>query len=415
MKKDIDYYHIAYHLQDNPLEHYTYEDLLEISSVTREEVSYNHLKIRELAVEVLVNKHAHPPLSENPLTAGRILCIIGTSVFKIKELSARLEAFGIHYVTKLDEDTTHVLIGANPKNKKGLEQHAVTLLTDQLLQAELDRLEQPYLQDKEATTTEHLSNLLMSVEEDNVLLAIELMKGGGFPKELIPQAFWAMKSSNNKSIYEGLKEILDKYLSPVGKKAIRKTLQIDHYTTEVALTKKLHKFCENVPDLDAIAIAQQLYKYHKKGMQYIWKYSEDIALKKKVLEGFIQGDTFDLSNKGISTLPKELGAYPQLQKVILAGNELGSLPLVLYKLPALTHLDISRNYRLQNLSLRMAELDNLRHLNLYGSVHYWHMPVMVQLTQLNELILRENKYYRGLYGVNVIKRSLPHCELTILP
>lgn len=415
MKKEIDYYHIAYHLHENPLEGYSYEDLLEISSVSREEVPFNHLKMRELAVQMLVDKHAYPPLSENPLTAGAVLCLIGTSVFKVKDLRTRLEAFGIDYSAKINEHTTHVLIGANPKNKKGLEQYKVTLLTDQLLQAELDRLEQPYLQEQGASTTAHLSDLLMSLEEDNVLLAIELIKGGGFPKELIPQAFWAMKSSSNKTIYKELKEILDKYLSAAGKKAIRKTLQIDLYTTEFELTKKLHEFCRRAPDLDAMEIAWQLFKYHKKGMQYIWRHSKDSALRKKVIEGLIEEDTLDISDKGISTLPKEIEEYPQITKVLLVGNELGSIPIVLYKLPKLKHLDLSKNYRLQNLSPRMAEMKSLRSLNLYGPVQYWNMPVMIKLTQLEELILRENRYYRGPYGAIVIKKNLPQCKVTVLP
>jgi len=116
----------------------------------------------------------------------------------------------------MTDATTHVLLGVNPKTTKGLEDKTMTLVSDQDFQKELDRIEKPYLkeQDKETqSSVEHLGNLLMSGQDENVQMAIQIIEGGGFPKELIPAAFVVMKLTKNKKIYLHIKTILSKHLS----------------------------------------------------------------------------------------------------------------------------------------------------------------------------------------------------------
>ncbi len=322
---------------------------------------------------------------------------------------------GIGYSRRVDEQTTHVLLGRSPSSTKGLEHYAGTLMNDHQLQAALDRLEQPYLQEATAhENLEHLSTLLMSSDHDNILLAIELIKGGGFPVELIPQAFWAMKASGNKLIYKELKTILDKYLSPNGKKAIRKTFLISIDTPEDKLAKKLAKFCKNTPDLDGLDIAQQLCKYHRKGMQYIWRHSKDAALRKQVLEYFIQDHVLDLSNKGLSCLPKEIADYKNIKTALLKGNHFGTVPPVLSKLSLLEQLDLSMNYKMRDLSDRLLNMPALRDLNLYG-FPYWNTPKIKKMAQLEKLILCDRPYEKGPDGPVGITKALPHCAVQLLP
>ena len=69
-------------------------------------------------------------------------------------------------------------------------------MNDVQLQEALDELEQPYLLEKDSESganIQNLADLLMSAQDENVSLAIELIMGGGFPKELIPHAFLATK------------------------------------------------------------------------------------------------------------------------------------------------------------------------------------------------------------------------------
>jgi len=374
-----------------------------------------HLKVRERALEELVTYRSVPSLAQNPLQEGAVLGRIGTTSFSLGALKERLTPLGIRVVNTINAQTTHVLIGTNPKTTKGLENSPKTLLSSQLLQAELDRLEQPYLQagDKQtAASVDQLSELLLSNRAENILLALEIIKGGGFPKVLIPQAFLAMKLSSDKQVYQGMKDLLDKYLSEAGKKSIRRTLRFSVGMGDALLAEHLALFCRRVPDLDGTAIALQLYHTHKKGMQYLWTHSKDQTLRKTLLEAFMEGDTLSLHGKGVSLLPEELADYPQITKVNLQSNSFTTIPPVLSQLPNLTHLNIAFN-QIKGLHPRLIKMDRLSHLNAYGGrMEYWNSPNFRKMTQLKELVLRDYGYDMARTALRAIREALPDCILS---
>jgi hypothetical protein len=414
----LNYRSIARDRNERPLRQIAYPQLVDLLQVPRTEAGGYYLKIRQLAVEELLAARSKQTLEECPLQEGAVLAMVGQSTFKATPLKARLAQLGILYKGTVNKETTHVLIGRSPTTIKGLAQHQVTFLNDKLLQQRLDELERPYLLKKNETTCNtisHLSDLLMSTEVSNILLGIEIIKGGGFPKELIPQAFWAMKSSRNKTVYKELKNVLDKYLSPEGRKAIRKTFSVSIQTPESKLTKKLAVFCNHAPDLDGLEVAKQLFRYYQKGMQYIWRCSEDSPLKKQVLETFIRGEILDLQDKGLSVLPRQLSNYPQIKKALLRGNRFATVPPVLSKLPNLEYLDLSYNSRMRQLSPRLLAMSKLRYLNLYGNFPYWNSPRVRELVQLEKLVLRNWPHYHGPNSPEVIRRAMPNCELLLLP
>lgn len=406
------YYELAY---GKGREHWAKMDAAEVLSLLSAHWSQapgSHLKLRESALEELLSHYSIPTLQENPLKEGDVLGRIGDSTFPLKRLKELLQPLGIKVVNNINDKTTHVLVGTNPKTTKGLEHHQKTLLSDQLLQAELDRFAQPYLQEKDIQTVssvQNLAQLLVSTSNDNIFLALELIQGGGFPKALIPEAFLAMKLSSDKKVYELLKDLLDKYLSDAGRKAIRRTLNFSLRMGEVHLAKHLHLFCKNVPDLDATTIALTLYQYHKKGFQYIWQYSSDSALKKKLLEDFIVGNTLTIVGQGISLLPDELADYPQLTTVILNKNRLTTVPPILSKLPNLAYLELSDN-KIKGVHSRLLKMEQLRYLGLY-EVEYWNTPHLKKMKQLNQLCLRSYTYEPAQDALEEFKKALPNCEL----
>lgn len=391
-----------------------YAEVLSLLSTHWSQAPGYHLSIRKRALEELTTYHSVPSIAQNPLEAGAVLGQIGSTSFSLSALKERLLPLGIRVVTTINEQTTHVLVGTNPQTTKGLEHYQKTLLSSQLLQAELDRLEQPYLQiaDKETNTSiDHLSALLCSGQAENILLALEIIKGGGFPKVLIPQAFLAMKLCSDKDVYRGMKELLDKYLSEAGKKSIRRTLGFTVKMADATLAKHLYLYCNRVPDLDGLAIAQQLYQTHQKGIQYLWEHSNDPALRRSILEDFIQGDTLSLGGKGLSILPEELADYPHLTKVDLRSNSFTTVPPVLSGLPCLTHLNLAYN-RIKRLHPRLAKMNSLRHLNVYGGhMEYWNSPNFMKMTQLKELILRDYSYDVARSAQKAIENRLSQCNI----
>lgn len=406
--------------KDRPLADFDFGEIVQMLSLHWSQGVGCHLELRQMAVDEIIGDRGDQKLKDLPLKKDSVLTMIGNSAFKVKELKERLANFGIKISPRLSLKTTHVLLGLNPSTTKGLEdfEGKLCFLNDRDLQAVLDELEQPYLQEEDQQTVqnvEHIGDLLMSGTKDNVNLAIQIIEGGGFPTELIPHAFLAMKIARDSDIYQSIKKILDKYLPAPAKKSIRRTLSL--YTTmrEKHLTKNLKKYCNNVEGLDGIEIAKVLFQYYKKGIQYIWNFSKDQALNRSILEHFIYEDILDLSGLGISVLPMEVVAYPDIKKVNLSNNEFGSVPKGLLKLPKLEELDMSANYYLGSVSPHLAKMKALKHLNLKGHLMYWDSSSLLKLTQLETLVLKDIAayYHRGNEKKikKRIKEALPNCKI----
>lgn len=406
--------------KDRPLGDLDFEEVVQMLSLHWSQAPGYHLAIRQMALDELVEHRGDQKLKDFPLKKDSVLTMIGDSVFKVKELKERLANFGIKISPRLSLKTTHILLGLNPSTTKGLEdfEGELCFLKDQDLQAVLDKLEQPYLQEEDQQTAqnvEHIGDLLMSGTKDNINLAIQIIEGGGFPTELTPHAFLAMKIARDSEIYQSIKKILDKYLPAPAKKSIRRTLSLYTNMREKKLTKNLKKYCNNVEGLDGIEIAKILFQYYKKGIQYIWKFSKDETLNKSILEHYLNENSLNLSGLGISILPTEIQAYPEIKKVNLSNNEFGSVPKQLLKLPKLEELDLSANYYLNGVSPNLTKMKALRHLNLKGHLMYWDSPYLLKLTQLETLILKDIAayYHRGNEKKikKRIKEALPNCKI----
>ncbi len=402
-----------------------YTELISMPSMHWKQCPGYHLAMRELARKALLNEHSHPSYDQNPLKKGSVLVAVGNSVFKQKALRERLADLGIKLGRTINEKTTHVLLNSNPSTTKGLENHSCTLLSDQQLQAKLDELEQPYLQEEDQETqhsVDHIRSLLLSKNDDNILLAIQIIEGGGFPTELIPELFIAMKFSNSKEVYQQSKKILSKYLGTKGKKSIQRTLNLAEHMQEHRLTKNLKKYTQGIDDLDGIAIAKVLYESYGKGMQYLWKYSKDPDYNKKIIEDHLEGDSFEITDKGLTILPKELADYPQITKVNISKNQFKSVPKVLTKLPNLTHLNISKNYYIKTVSPTLFKITTLKVLEMITFVRYWEghktqkFQNLCQVVPLERLVLRRwNRTYLPKDMEEKLQDVLGNCTVEFKP
>jgi|SRR5919199_711144 internalin A len=97
----------------------------------------------------------------------------------------------------------------------------------------------------------------------------------------------------------------------------------------------------------------------------------------------------DLSRKGITELPPEIGELTNLTYLDLYNNYLTKLPPQIGQLINLTRLDISFNY-LRNLPPQIGRLNQLTQLQIGSNQLRLLPPEMVKLTKLTELNLRGN-------------------------
>ncbi len=238
-----------------------YAEVLSLLSLHSLPVRGLHLVIRRRALEKLLAFHSVPTIVDRPLQKGSVLSRVGYTNLSFRDLKAQLVPLGIEVSELLNDETTHVLIGLNPRGgTRGLEKYRKTLLTDQLLQAELNRLAHLQKEEKKALQAElnrlarlqkeekkkldrvqRLSDLLMTLNDESIQLALKLINKGGFPKSLIPHAFLALKIVDNQAIRVQLQAILEEHLSEAGKSMMRNISEFSFYMSKSYLEEATKK------------------------------------------------------------------------------------------------------------------------------------------------------------------------------
>lgn len=401
-------------IRERPLAEYPYSEVVAMLSLHHSQCDYRkHFQLRELALNELLQHYSIPSLAENPLRAGSEIAMVGDSVFEFSELKQRLQPFGIQLAKTIKDSTTHVLLSTNPSTSKGLENVHRTLMQDQDLQAALDELEKPYLKEKDKDTgviVAQIENLLMSDNEENIWVALQLIEGGGFPKELIPAAFVVLKLTKNKKIYQQIKMILSKYLSEKTQKSLQRTMSFYKGMPELNFQKSIQAFAGGKPDLDAEKIAFLMYQYHKTGLQYLFEYAKDKEGIRKIIKQFIQGEILDLSKKDISKLPDVLVEFQDIKTVILADNRFIGVPPILLQMPNIRHLDISKT-NINQVGTVLPRMQNLRHLTMYATIDDWkYLQKLVQLQQLE--VLEWSGHALSPEKKEFLKMGLPNCKIS---
>ncbi|MCP4442797.1 MAG: hypothetical protein GY810_28160 [Aureispira sp.] len=143
-------------------------------------------KVSENALEYLTAQQA--PVFKK----GDEVLILGKTSRKKSELSKQLKNCGLKYTTKIKDSTTHVLISA--RNNKGLDKLPSKVHWNWIIESDLinylDKIQPSYLLEAESKTNlSQIEELIMTLKEENMALALELIEGGGLPKELQTEVF----------------------------------------------------------------------------------------------------------------------------------------------------------------------------------------------------------------------------------
>jgi Leucine-rich repeat (LRR) protein len=249
--------------------------------------------------------------------AGDKIVIKGKIKGKVSELKQRLEQNEIQTGVKVNKATTHILVASMPKYIE--EDPTVILITEQLLVAHLNKLEQPYLLiSSEEDKLENIRQLLHSDQTENVLLGLEILKGGGFPMELLTELFLIYKFSRVQKVKRVINQIVGQYATLSFVTILKSRKSIDFSLSKVKRQKNLEFYCEG-GNLDRRYIAFYLLEKGK------------------------QAHLFALYN--LSTKDKQEYFTRTLKDghLYLADLELTELPCDIAKIPGLIHLDISYN------------------------------------------------------------------------
>jgi len=107
-------------------------------------------------------------------------------------------------------------------------------------------------------------------------------------------------------------------------------------------------------------------------------------------EALIHVERIDMSNKGITQLPDELGYLENLQILDASDNEISQFPDTLTRLQSLTHLNFSNN-RITHVPRFIGSLYNLKDLDLSNNMIVELSDDIGKLHNLNMLRLNDNK------------------------
>lgn len=403
-------------------------DVILLDILTAKSVGMKIKTLQKEALEEIVSRYSNPTLDKSPLQKQAKLALLGKTTFKITNLKEKLQVLGIPLSNQIEEDTTHILIGQKLSSLDGFK--GKTILLEQDLQKFLDQEEKPYLQQEEQKgDLENIIPLLHSEDKNNQQLAVSLMQGGGFPKELINHVFVAIKTTQNPKIRTALKKILIPHLSTEGQARLSQnyglTTVLEEFTVVTNILKyTLGKKYKKTPvpvEFDGLEIARILFKYYQVGFLYLWIYSKDQEEIKESLTHFIQGNQLDLSSKGVSCLPDALADFPTLETIILNYNyELKKLPEVLTKLPNLHTLKLIGTF-INITDLSFPKIKNLQELEWSGSGMDLESLGEIELPQLKILRLDRNssirekrlegKFLPSAEKDAVVSQLFPNCKI----
>lgn len=148
------------------------------------------------------------------LATGAVITPLGECLVRHHDIEARLHQQGIQWREKVDKTTTHLLLGAAPIQLPVLKNRPYIFIGERELLKCLDRIEGRYLAlDPPPEKLDMLRRLLTSGQRQQVLLAIQMLKGGGMPEELLPVLINLINSCDNAILLDKLTQMTVPYLA----------------------------------------------------------------------------------------------------------------------------------------------------------------------------------------------------------
>lgn len=264
-------------------------------------------------------------LEKQPLTTNAGLFILGKSTIPKTTIKNLLQEKGIAYQTKITSKTTHLLvgnIGIKEKDYLTLANPTYTLISMPAFQEYINKATKPYLLEEEAQDNlSHLATLLTSTSLENQQLGIELLQGGGTPKELLTELFLVYKFSEDKKLAAKAKKMLQANASTALLEKLKLRINLRTVKEAYHTKNKIEKLTEGT-ELEAWKIAQYAVLQHPK----IWGNKTHLGLKdapETAIAEFLPKAIALQSPHGSYTVEPDL--LPYIQWVYQYGNFLEQL------------------------------------------------------------------------------------------
>lgn len=279
----------------------------------------------------------------SPLTEESIISVLGTTEWMDVE---QLDASKL-LINEVDASTTHIVLGRTI-NKQFLE-----LLNERLFfVSEKEVL--AFLAPKQPADwlKEHhhkLLDLLMSSQNENVELALQLSKDNALLDDMLTELLMAYTAvdAGNASLRNSIKEVFYRRI-PNFEQLTLPNASFQFYTpnkTEHYIFQGIKNITNQTDCWDGLKIAHHLFKEYGVAYTYILEYSSEEE-EKVWLEPFLKGDTMTLSSlPKLNRLPKSVPLFSNIRRLNLQACNFRQFPDVdlLLELPNLEEIDLREN------------------------------------------------------------------------
>lgn len=278
-----------------------------------------------------------------PIANDKII-IKGKLKGKVSELKGRLFQNSIQTGVKINASTTHILLGSMPGDIYSLVQHKnIVLITEQSLVSYLNKLDTPYLlMPSEGTNLENIRQLLHSEQTESILLALEMIKGGGFPMELLTELFLIYKFSRVQKVKRMIYQIIGQYAPLNFVTALKSRKPIGAGLSEMTRCNNLEYYCK-VGQLDKKYIAFYLLKKGKYGHLFAL-FNLNTDDKREYFDQALQEGHLSLSGLDLTNLPDDLGKISGLLHLDISYNKFTKVPPQLFDCKELQSIHIRGLY-----------------------------------------------------------------------
>lgn len=209
---------------------------------------------------------------------GSELLVLGTTIKKKSDLKVRLKELGIHLVTKRTTKTSHVILGKNIKKTDALLDNELIILSETELNHFLDEVAPAYLlEEEQSENTANLKSMLLTLSEENVSVALELLKSGGVPKDLMTTLFFVHKFSTDSKIVRKTKNLLtlnasDKLLEALKIRFNFKQNRVSFFDAKAYL----EKVCTQT-EINTLELLQYAFEHYNNKYPFSNLYTETIS------------------------------------------------------------------------------------------------------------------------------------------
>lgn len=299
-------------------------------------------------------------VTENPLDAlsdiKHITLLGKMPAITFPQLKSFFEAHGIVVQNKITAKTQAVCVGEKPNAQEieGLLQtyQHLPICFPTHLKGYMQQLETPYLATSDEEVTHNLELLLLSEDESNVVLALQMMKTGGLPELLFEYLCFKVIENNWKYRKETL-NLLEKYATSAQFMVIKKIS--GNYNDY----KKNLQWLIDSPEFDNTSLVacalkffthqktnyfQRRFLYMLKGI--LWQ-TEGKAFELLLNHYLQENGTLILENESmdLNKIPASLAGNPNIKKIILVETFLGKQSqkagkTILNSLPNLREIEV---------------------------------------------------------------------------